>query len=102
MKKFSNHYQEMKRKRGICGTKDGGSKVKPLNLFEETSGRRLFEEEHKDSINNEAKQRRLGSSSISHAGHYQAILKEMWDAVDDDEKEKYEKDVQDHSADVVM
>ena len=57
MKKFSNYYQEMKRKRGVCGNKTNVTEQKVMKLFEETTGHQLFEERHKEEINKEAAHR---------------------------------------------
>jgi hypothetical protein len=100
MKKFSNHYQEMKRKRGVCGTRGDGTEDKPIKLFEDTTGRQLFEESNKDQINKEAAERRLSASTSNHAGHYQTVLKEMWEDLDEDEREKYNCTAQEQSRDI--
>jgi hypothetical protein len=57
MKKFSNHYQEMKRKWGVSGIRDAGILEKPIKLFEQKTGRQLFEDAQKDAINQAATER---------------------------------------------
>jgi hypothetical protein len=37
------------------------------------------------------------SSSGHHAGHYQAVLKEMWENMDESERERYDEAAKDHS-----
>jgi hypothetical protein len=102
MKKFSNFYQEMKCKWGVSGMLDAGINAKPFKLFEERMGRQLFEDAQKDSINKAATEHQMTSASEpnNHAAHYQAALKEMWEALDDNERQEYEKVAQDHSDDV--
>lgn len=100
MKKFSNYYQEMKRKRGVCGTRGNNAEVKPIKLFEETTGRQLFEHGNKSAINEQATQRRLTTGSGNHAGHYQAVLREMWEGLDDSERDKYNQYAQEQRGDI--
>ena len=99
MKKFSNYYQEMKRKHGVCGNKSSVNEQKPMKLFEETTGRQLFEERHEE-INREAAHRRMTSPSTNHAGIYQTVLKEMWESLDDDQQMQYNNAAEDHSESV--
>ena len=64
------------------------------------TGHRLFETEHKDKINGIAAERRraAGSDNGHHAGYYQTILKEMWEAEED--QEKYKLRAAEHGADI--
>jgi hypothetical protein len=102
MKKFSNHYQEMKRKRGVSGINATDIKGKTIQLFEEKTGRQLFEVAQKHALNKAATERRTSDESGpgKHAAHYQSVLKEMWDALDDQERLEYEQAAQDHSDDI--
>lgn len=48
------------------------------------TGRQLFETEHRDDINSEATKRREAAGETGrHAGFYQTVLKEMWNACGD-------------------
>jgi hypothetical protein len=92
----------MKRKRVASGINDAGGPEKPIKLFQEKTGRQLFEDAHKEEINKVATERRIteGSGSGKHAGRYQAVLKEKWEALDDKKRQEYEKAAQEHSEDV--
>jgi len=70
-----------------------------IKLSSGTTGRQLFEQEHKDRINAEAAKRRENAEpNEKHVGFYQAVLKEMWDAEED--KETYDKTAEEGSCDV--
>ena len=97
MKKFPNYYQEMKRKRGICGNKTNVTEQKVMKLFKETMGCQLFEEHHKEEINKEAAHCQTTSLSTNHAGIYQTVLKEMWESLDDNQQMQYNNAAEDHS-----
>jgi hypothetical protein len=60
-----------------------------IKLASNHTGRQLYEQEHKDEINAEATARRKDGKVDGHAGFYQAVLKEMWEA--EGEREEYEK-----------
>lgn len=51
-------------------------------------GRDLFRQDHATSINAEATKRRedLGQDSKQHAGHYQRVLRERWEALPESER----------------
>jgi len=83
-------------------SKEFKSKVdaRPLLLFPEdetVAGRDLYRQKHSSAINAEATKQREehGQDSRQHAGHYQRILRERWDALPDKERagwvEKAEK-----------
>jgi len=68
----------------------------PFFMLEEEApvvSRDLFRDSIRDSINKEATLRRNTSNmdSKQHAGLFQTILKEHWDALSDDEKEQWHK-----------
>jgi len=65
---------------------------KPIKLFEDTTARQLFEEANKDHINEEASRVRVAMNGSNHAGHYQMVLKEMWEGLDVAEQERYNKE----------
>jgi hypothetical protein len=61
-----------------------------IKLSSHITGRQLYKQEHKDEINAEATSRRNDSNQGGgHAGFYQEVLKEMWDA--EEERDGYEK-----------
>jgi hypothetical protein len=101
MKKFSNHYSTMKRKRGLSGARGGGgTEEKPIKLFENITGRDLFEQANKDEINEVATERRMLDKSGNHAGHYQTALKEMWENLDQAAQEGFNNQAKDRSGDI--
>jgi hypothetical protein len=63
-------------------------------LFEESApatARDLFRDQHSIEINNEATRRRalLNQDSKYHAGIFQTVLKERWDGLPEDERERW-------------
>jgi hypothetical protein len=69
-----------------------------INISSDMTGRQLFEKEHKEDINATVTERRVESSGGSHAGIYQAVLKERWD--EETDKEDYEKRAAELKADI--
>lgn len=70
-----------------------------IKLSSHITGRQLYEQEHKDKINAEATARRVDASQGGgHAGFYQEVLKEMWDA--EEEQEAYEKRAEEAAGDI--
>jgi hypothetical protein len=63
-----------------------------IKLSSHITGRQLYEQERKDEINAEATARRNDSNGGGgHASFYQEVLKEMWDAEEEEEREGYKK-----------
>lgn len=71
-----------------------------IKYSSKTSGRQLFETEHKDDINAMATDRRRAASldNSHHAAHYQTVLKEMWEAEED--QEEYESRAEECGQDI--
>lgn len=89
IRKFTNHFSNMKRKSQTSQPSASGDQFF-IKVFSHVTGRQLYEQEHSKEINAEATRRRMDSNADgSHAGFYQAVLKQMWD--DEEEKEEYEK-----------
>jgi hypothetical protein len=91
----------MKWKRGACGTNSNNTGDKSIKLFEEATGRQLFEDAHKDIINREASQLRA-SLNGNHVAHYQSVLKAKWEALTEGEQANYNKLAQDQSKDIFV
>jgi hypothetical protein len=92
----------MKSKRGLSGMKGMATESTSLNLFEDITGRQLFEEAHKKNINEEATWRRKSSPSDHHAGHYQAVLREKWEGLDESERENYNNQARENASDIYL
>lgn len=73
-----------------------------LNLFEDITGRQLFEEAHKKNINEEATRRRKSSPSDHHASYYQAVLREKWEGLDESERENYNNQARENASDIYL
>jgi hypothetical protein len=75
----------MKSKHGLSGLKGMATESTSLKLFEDITGCQLFKEAHKKNINKEATQHCKCSPSTNHVGHYQAVLQEKWEGLDESE-----------------
>jgi len=96
-KRFDNYANRM-RKAARSNPKASGDQFF-IKLSSSSTGRQLFEQEHKDRINAEAaKLREDAEPNEKHVGFYQAVLKEMWDAEED--KETYDKRAEEGLCDV--
>ena len=96
VRRFNNRASKMRKPTQKSHTNESGDQLfTSLSL----TGRKLFEQQHKDEINAEATKRRKGSKDgESHAGFYQATLKDMWEATED--QEAYEDKAEAISSDI--
>ncbi|KAF8224884.1 hypothetical protein L208DRAFT_1380925 [Tricholoma matsutake] len=71
-------------------------------LFEDITGHQLFEEAHKKNINKEATRHCKCSPSDHHVGHYQAVLREKWEGLDESEQENYNNQARENASNIYL
>ena len=64
------------------------------------TGQQLFAEENANEINAIAKSCAVSSDGGAHVGHYQTVLKEKWEELDEDDKEDYESRATERKPDI--
>ena len=92
----------MKSKHSLSSLKGVATESTSLKLFEDITGRQLFEEAHKKNINEEATRRRKCAPSDNHVGHYQAVLREKWEGLDESERENYNNQARENASDIYL
>jgi hypothetical protein len=98
VRKFTNRFTNLKQQ-SLSTQPHVSSDQYFINLPSNLTGRQLFEQEHKEDINDEATRRRKDANNTgSHAGFYQAVLKERWES--EDTKDTYEKMAEENANDV--
>lgn len=87
---FTNHFNNSIMKQAAPGGSSSAVDAL-LNLKEDKTARKLFEDDNHASIVDEANARRTAGDTRPANAVYQVVLKEKWDATDDDLKLEFQK-----------
>ncbi|KAJ7857941.1 hypothetical protein B0H14DRAFT_3637466 [Mycena olivaceomarginata] len=103
VRKFTNYRTQvyLKKNPDIVGTPQAPSATGPLFKFSSLlTGRQLFARDNSENINSAAAQRLTATGHENPAAVYQTVLKEMWDALSNDEKLHWDKMAEAESGDI--
>lgn len=102
VRKFTNYFNQVYKKSNLDESSSPSASIKgnPLLKFSTVlTGRQLFAQTMKDKIVAVSKQR-VADTGVNEAAAYQHVLKELWDAGDDQERLKWEEKAEDECGDV--
>jgi hypothetical protein len=103
VRKFTNYRTQvyLKNKPDVGGTPQPPSPTGPLFKFSSLlTGRQLFAQENSEAINLAAAQRLIATGHNNPGAIYQNVLKEMWDALSNDDKLHWDEMAEAGSGDI--
>lgn len=88
---FNNNIVKKMSVNGVASSTNNAAIEKFFGLTEDKTGRKVFEEEHREAITTEANDRRTGGDARPVHALYQQVLRERWASTTDEMKREYQQ-----------